>query len=190
MTDFYQILQVVSLKLQMCFRRVSTFELDPKWRHSRHLGFTKIFDISGTTWPISAKFCKSSHWSYTSMCFRWVLTFELDSKWRLGHHLGFTKIFDISGTIRRNSTKFFAGRRTEAVDMLLVSFNLRARSKMAGCAAILDLLKSLISSERLDRFLPNFAGRRVKAIVYIISVKRCDQMYIRSHKVRNLQWLR
>ena len=23
------------------------FEIDPKWRHSRHLGFAKIFNISG-----------------------------------------------------------------------------------------------------------------------------------------------
>ena len=63
-------------------------------------------------------------------------------------------------------------------------------------AYTLDILLSLISPERLDRLLQNFAGRRVNAIVYIISVKRCDQrhfryrcdhMYIRSHKVRNLQ---
>ena len=31
-------------------------------------------------------------------------------------------------------------------------------------AAILDLLKSLMSLARLDRFLPNFAGRRIEAI--------------------------
>ena len=31
-------------------------------------------------------------------------------------------------------------------------------------AAILDLLKSLISPARLDRFLPNFAGRRIEAM--------------------------
>ena len=33
-----------------------------------------------------------------------------------------------------------------------------------GTAAILDLLKSLISPARFDRFLPNFAGRRIEAI--------------------------
>ena len=33
-----------------------------------------------------------------------------------------------------------------------------------GTAAILDLLKSLISPARLDRFLPNFADRRTEAI--------------------------
>ena len=42
---------------------------------------------------------------------------------------------------------------------------------------ILDLQNFLISPARLDRLLPNFAGRRVKAIIYIIPVKRCDQMH-------------
>ena len=32
-----------------------------------------------------------------------------------------------------------------------------------GTAAILDSLKSLISLAQLDRFLPNFAGRRIVA---------------------------
>ena len=34
---------------------------------------------------------------------------------------------------------------------------------MAACAAILDLLKPLISRAQPDRFLPNFAGRRNEA---------------------------
>jgi len=33
-----------------------------------------------------------------------------------------------------------------------------------GTAAILDLLQSLISPAGLDRFLPNFAGRRSESI--------------------------
>ena len=33
-----------------------------------------------------------------------------------------------------------------------------------GTAAILDLLKSLISPAQLERFLPNFAARRTEAI--------------------------
>ena len=44
----------------------------------------------------------------------------------------------------------------------------------------MDLLKSLISPARFDRFLQNFAGRRAKAIAYIIRVKRCDQMLFRD----------
>ena len=47
-------------------------------------------------------------------------------------------------------------------------------------SAILDLLKYFISPARLDRFLSNFAGRRAKAIVYIIRVKQCDQMRFRD----------
>ena len=34
---------------------------------------------------------------------------------------------------------------------------------MAAVSTILNLLKSLISLARLDRFLPNFAGRRIEA---------------------------
>ena len=44
----------------------------------------------------------------------------------------------------------------------------------------MDLLKSVISPERLDGIPQNCAGRRVKAIVYIIRVKRCDQIYFRD----------
>ena len=63
-TDFYKILQFVALRLQVCSPGVLAIELDPKWRHGRHLGLTKIFNISGTTRPISTKFCRSSHLSY------------------------------------------------------------------------------------------------------------------------------
>ena len=43
---------------------------------------------------------------------------------------------------------------------------------------------SFIFPARLNRFLPNFAGRRVEAIVYIIRVKRCDQMHFRDGVTR------
>ena len=52
--------------------------------------------------------------------------------------------------------------------------------KWRPSAAISDLLKALTSPARLGGIPQNFAGRRVKGIVYIICVKRCDQMHFRD----------
>ena len=59
----------------------------------------------------------------------------------------------------------FAGRLIETIYMFPMSLTFELYLKWrqnGGTAAILDLPKSVISPEQLDRFLPNFAGRRTE----------------------------
>ena len=152
--DLNQIWHDVAKGLYLCSGWVLTSWPNPRWRPSRHLGFSITCNISNTAWVIWSKFGRTSQWIFTYV----LRSFDLltlskmaaQSPFCIKHYMHYLehRLRDLD-QICTVSQRVFT--------YVLAKFWPLDQIQDGGPAAILDLAWHAISRTPLEWFEPNLA---------------------------------